>query len=251
MAFGPTTDAKEVVEAFKDQVKGKTILITGPSKGSLGAEAAISLAPASPRAIFLVGRNESKIRPVIDEIGKANAGVKTYFVQADLANNDSVRNAAAEVSAKTEQVDYVLNVAGIMATRPYQASADGIEVQFAANHTGHFLLTQLLMSKLLAADHPRVVNMTSMGYTMAEVNFEDPNFQKGKTYDPWVAYAQSKTANILHAAGLTSRYQAKGLSAFAVHPGLVLESGLQNNCGVDMPLFMEGYKLAVERNGGK
>ncbi|KAI9653415.1 MAG: putative secondary metabolism biosynthetic enzyme [Bathelium mastoideum] len=251
MAFGGETNGKEVVQAFKDEVYGKTIIITGPSKGSIGAEAALSLAPASPKAIFLVGRNKGKIQPVVEEIKKVSPQIQAEFIEADLANNGSIRKAASTISAKASKIDIVLNAAGVMATRPYRASDDDIELQFAANHTGHYLLTQLLIDKLLASGHPRVVNLTSMGYTMAEVNFDDPNFQSGKTYDPWVAYGQAKTANILHAAGLTSKYKAKGLSAFAVHPGLILESGLLGNCGVDNPLFEDGYKLAVARNGGQ
>lgn len=199
----------------------------------------------------MLGRNQAKIQPVIDQIATLSPGIQVDFVKTDLANNATIRSAAATIASKVKKVDILVNAAGIMATRPYAKSADGIETQFAANHIGHFLLTELLLEKLTAAGKARVVNLTSMGYEMAEVNFDDPNFENGKTYDPWVSYGQSKTANILHARGITEKHKAQGVLACAVHPGLIPESGLQSNSGVDMPLFMEGYKLAVARNDGE
>lgn len=116
--------------------------------------------------------------PVVDEIGELNPEVKVDFVQADLASNESVRRAATKINslAGLDHVDIVINAAGNMAVRTFQASADGNELQFAANYLGHFLLTNLLLEKILAAPAPTVVNLTSMGYEMGEVNYDDPNF---------------------------------------------------------------------------
>ncbi|KAI1208435.1 putative short-chain dehydrogenase [Annulohypoxylon truncatum] len=249
--FDGNTTGKEIVTAFSSNIQGKNVLITGSSHGSLGAETAKMLASAN--RLILAGRNESKIRPVVNEIREINPGAKVTFVQVDLASNESVRRAAAEINAlpDLDRLDIVINAAGNMAVRTFQTSADGIELQFAANHLGHFLLTSLIMDKILASPAPTVVNLTSMGYELGECNFEDTNFEGGKTYNPWLAYAQAKTANILHAVGLRHKFGSKGLAAFAVHPGYVPDSPLQGNNGVDMDLMMEGYKLAVARNGGK
>ncbi|XXH02096.1 hypothetical protein Hte_008462 [Hypoxylon texense] len=224
--FNGNTTGREVVAAFANTVQGKTVLITGSSKGSLGAETVKALAPASVKRLVLVGRNEAKVTPVIDEIQELNPEVKVDFVQADLASNESVRRAAAKINslAGLDRIDIVINAAGNMAVRTFQASADGNELQFAANYLGHFLLTNLILDKILAAPFSTVVNLTSMGYEMGEVNYDDPNFDGGKTYDPWLAYAQAKTANILHAAGLRYKFGDKGLAAFAVHPGCEIDS---------------------------
>jgi NAD(P)-dependent dehydrogenase (short-subunit alcohol dehydrogenase family) len=154
-----------------------TVLITGCSAGSLGAEAAKHLAPA--KHLILVGRNETKITPVIEEIRALNPDGKTTFVQADLANNESVRQAAAKITSLVglDYINIVINAAGIMAVRNYTTSTDGIELQFAANHLGHFLLTKLILPKVLAAPTPTVVNLTSTGYELGEVKFEDINFE--------------------------------------------------------------------------
>lgn len=99
-------------------------------------------------------------------------------MQADLANNDSVRQAATKINALpgVDAINIVINAAGNMAVRNYTTSADGIELQFAANHLGHFLLTKLILPKVLAAPEPIVVNLTSTGYELGEVQFEDINF---------------------------------------------------------------------------
>ncbi|KAI0179447.1 putative short-chain dehydrogenase [Hypoxylon sp. FL1284] len=252
-SFNGNTTGKEIVEAFASTVKGKRILVTGPSEGSLGAESAKELASASPKLLILVGRSEAKIAPVISEIQQRYPSVKVEFVQADFASNESVRRAGAKINSLPglDHIDIVYNVAGVMAVRTFQTSVEGNELQLCANYLGHFLLTKLILDKILAAPAPVVVNVTSMGYELGEVNYEDPNFNGGRTYNPWLAYAQAKTANILHAAGLRYKYGSQGLAAFAVHPGYIPDSKLQANNGVDMDLMIEGYKLAVERNGGK
>jgi NAD(P)-dependent dehydrogenase (short-subunit alcohol dehydrogenase family) len=122
-----------------------------------------------------VGRNEAKTAPVVENIKKANSSVEVSFVQADLADNASVRKAAEKIKGITGTVDVLVNCAGIMGVREYKTSADGVEMHFAANHLGHFLLTNLLVDELAVAKG-RVVNVTSMGYMLAEVDTEDPNF---------------------------------------------------------------------------
>ena len=179
----------EVVEAFADQVKGKTskstpqvtlysiltatVVITGPSAASLGAETAKALAKASPAEIILVGRSESKINPVIKEIAEINPEIKARFVQCDLSNNDSVRKAAEEITTSVSKIDILNNSAGVMAIADYQKSVSGIEMQFAANHIGHFLLTNLLVSKM--GKGSRIVTLTSTGFALSDVR-DDYNF---------------------------------------------------------------------------
>lgn len=148
-------------------------MITGPSAASLGAETAKALAKASPAELILVGRSKSKIDPVIKEIAEINPGIKARFVQCDLSNNASVRKAAKEITGSVAKIDILNNSAGVMAIADYQKSVDGIEMQFAANHIGHFLLTNLLVSKM--GKGSRIVTLTSTGFALSDVR-DDYNF---------------------------------------------------------------------------
>ena len=136
----------------------------------------MSLASAEPKKIILAGRSETKIKPVIDQIKSINSRVDISFVKLDLSDNDSVRRAAQEIDKNIETLDVLINCAGVMAIKTYTTSVDGFEMHLASNHLGHFLLTNLLMSKLIAAKGV-VINVSSTGYTLAEVDFEDPSFQ--------------------------------------------------------------------------
>ena len=178
------------------------VLITGPSEGGVGSQTAIFLAAGKPKEIILAGRNRNKIQPVIQHIQESHPNVKTTFVQLDLADLSSVRKAAKEIGEKIEKLDALINNAGsewafsaflvrrgqpvlirmlVMAVKDYETTKDGIEMQFGANHVGHFLLTNLLMPKLIAAGGgARVVNVSSFGYLAGGVRFNDPNFQVSK-----------------------------------------------------------------------
>jgi NAD(P)-dependent dehydrogenase (short-subunit alcohol dehydrogenase family) len=98
-------------------------------------------------------------------------------VELDLSDLSSVRKAALLISEKVEKLDILINNAGIMAVKEYRESKEGIEMQFVANHVGHFLLTNLLMKKILAAEEARIVNVSSGGYVCSGVRFEDWNFK--------------------------------------------------------------------------
>ncbi|EGN92743.1 hypothetical protein SERLA73DRAFT_79315 [Serpula lacrymans var. lacrymans S7.3] len=221
-----STTGDEVVSRFQDSIKGKTIVITGPGQGGIGSETAVALAAAAPALLILTGRTESKITPVILEIESKNSAVKVQFVKLDLSSQASVRSAAAVINESVEKIDILINNAGIMAC-PYEKSVDGIELQFATNHIGHFLLTKLVMQKILnAGPGSRIVNVSSVGHRMAGVRFDDYNFQDGKAYSEWEAYGQSKTANILFTYSLAKKLGGKGVFAYSLHPGSI-RSGLQ------------------------
>jgi NAD(P)-dependent dehydrogenase (short-subunit alcohol dehydrogenase family) len=109
-----------------------------------------------------------------------------------------------------------------MAT-PYAKTVDGIESQFGTNHIGHFLLTNLLMGKILAAaPGARIVNVSSSAHQPGVIRFEDWNFSDGKAYNPWEGYAQSKMANILFTESLAEKLGPKGVFSYSLHPGCML-----------------------------
>lgn len=175
MPFSSTTTGKEVVKAFASEADGKVIVITGASKGGLGAETALSLAAANPKKIILTGRSEGKIAPVLEQIKQMNPNIETQFITLELGNQQSVRKAAAEINASVSKIDILINNAGIMAVEKYTKTEDGVESQFGCNHVGPFLFTNLLADKL--GENSRVINVTSMGYELSGIRFDDWNFQ--------------------------------------------------------------------------
>ncbi|KAF5010437.1 hypothetical protein FDECE_3406 [Fusarium decemcellulare] len=253
--FDGYSTSREVVDALASQVQGRPIVITGAGQPSIGSSMATTLAHASPAHIIVASRTASKVEPVLDQIKKTNPAVKAAFVQIDLGDHESVRNAANEILAATgSKIGLLINSAGNMAIKKYDVDKQGIETQFSANHVGHFLLTNLLMPALLAAAAEdkergaRIVNLTSLGYRISPVIFDDYNFSDGKTYDHWTAYGQAKTANILFAYGITARLKARGVTAFAAHPGSNIDTNLGSH------LSMEDYgaiPAIAKRNTGK
>ncbi|KAK6381663.1 hypothetical protein LTS17_004722 [Exophiala oligosperma] len=198
------------------------VVITGPSWESIGSETAIALAKGGPSMMALLGRDIEKIKPVMDKIHNINPEIVTKFVQIHLDSLNSVRHAAQQILNDTSipKIHVLINNAGIMAC-PYSKTEDGIERQFATNHVGHFLLTNLLMPKILAASpDARVVNVASYGNVLSNV-LDDPSFNDGKDYVPFLSYGQSKAANVLMAVALNKMLRGKGLKAFALCPGSV------------------------------
>jgi len=201
--------AEEVVAGL--DLRGKTIVVTGVSSG-LGVETARVLAKAGARVIG-AARDLDKARAAL-----ASADVE--LVRLDLTSLASVRECAAEIDARAPSLAALVNNAGIMAC-PLGRTRDGFELQFGTNHLGHFLLTGLLVPKLIAGSPSRIVCVSSRGHMIAGVNLDDPNY-KTATYDPWDAYGRSKSANVLHAVALDGRLRARGVRANAVHPGGIM-----------------------------
>ncbi|MDP7725241.1 oxidoreductase [Mycobacterium sp. TY814] len=183
---------------------GRTVVITGANSG-LGEVTARELAGRGATVIMAV-RNTAKGE-------KAAAGIRGLVqVRAlDLQDLSSVREFAEGV----ESADVLINNAGIMAV-PYSLTVDGFESQIGTNHLGHFALTNLLLPKL----SDRVVTVSSMAHWPGRIDLADLNY-KNRRYSPWLAYAQSKLANLLFTSELQRRLDRAGssLRALAAHPG--------------------------------
>lgn len=252
--YTSTTEGNTIVSDFPSQVKGKTFLITGPSEGGIGAETAISLAHGSPSTIILLGRSLPKIQPTIEAIHNINPSVRTKFIPVNLDSLVSVRTAAALIleDAEIPVIDVIINNAAIMAC-PYSVTEDGFESQFATNHLSHFLLTNLIMPKILLSASKRIVNVSSWGHVRSPIRFHDLDFSKGENYDVWEAYGQAKTANILFSVGLNQKLGEKGIKAFSLHPGSIV-SGLQKFMTDEMRdegmrhLLDMGYEVPVRKS---
>lgn len=175
--FQERSHASELVTCYASSIKGKIILTTGVTPGSIGASYVEALAAASPALLILVGRNSSKLEKEATIIEAEHPEVLTRNLVVDLASFDSVCKAAQELNSwnDVKKIDVVMNSAGIMA-HPYSLSPDGYESHFAANHLGHFLFTNLIMDKILASEAPRVVNVASDGHRLGFMRWEDLNF---------------------------------------------------------------------------
>jgi NAD(P)-dependent dehydrogenase (short-subunit alcohol dehydrogenase family) len=196
--------------------RGRTALVTGVSVGGLGYYTARELARAGARVV-LAGRNADKLADTEASLLAEVPAAALEPLVVDLADLSSVQSAAAEAAAYGS-LDLLVNNAGIMAT-PYHRTVDGFESQLATNHFGPFLLTGLLMPQL--ASGGRVVTVSSLMHRFArKPPLGDPH-TKAKPYLRWVAYSQTKLANLLFTFELDRRLRESGrpVSAHAAHPG--------------------------------
>jgi NAD(P)-dependent dehydrogenase (short-subunit alcohol dehydrogenase family) len=195
-----------------------TILITGATSG-IGLEAAVAFARQGNRVV-LVGRNQRKINSAVDEV-KRRAGVAaapdSWF--CDFGSQLQIRKLASEVLAKYNRLDVLMNNAGL-AMRRREVTEDGIERDFAVNHLGPFLLTNLLLDLLVRSAPARVVNVASIEHYDATMDLEDLGFERGG-WGMAKAYRRSKLGNVLFTRALAKRLEGKGVTVNAVHPGAV------------------------------
>ena len=215
---------KWTIENISDQ-SGKTVIVTGANSG-IGYEAARALA-FKGATVIMACRSLEKGEKAADRIRQEKPQGKVILKELDLADLSSVRKFADEFLAEYKQLDILINNAGVMAI-PYRKTKDGFEMQFGTNHLGHFALTGLLIDILKNTTKSRVVTVSSFAHLMGRVNFDDLNSEKG--YQKWLAYGQSKLANLLFAYELQRRSSKNGNNplSIAVHPGYAA-TNLQNS----------------------
>ncbi|KAJ5542472.1 hypothetical protein N7535_004893 [Penicillium sp. DV-2018c] len=248
--YNTNTTTTELVTDYASLVKGKVILSTGVTPGSLGGAFVQSIAKANPACLILAGRNLGKLDHCVADIKAENPSLKVITVQVDLGSLASVRNAGEHINANAEipVIDVLVNNAGIMAVD--YALTDGVESQFATNHLGPFLFTNLVMGKVLKSGSPRIVMVSSDGHRLSPIRFDDYNFDGGKTYNKWVAYGQSKTANMLMALSLSSKLGTKsGLLAFSLHPG-VINTNLGSHLDFDVDMSLQSIDRQLGNREG-
>lgn len=176
--YSPTTTASELANGLASHIKGKIILTTGVSPSTLGSSFATSIAKAQPALLIIAGRDTTKLEKVAATILEALPQVPIRVLELDLSSLAAVRDSAAKVNAWDDvpHIDVLVNNAGIMAT-DFRLSENGVESQFATNHMGHFLFTNLIMGKILAANEPRIVNVSSDGHRLSPMRWADYNFE--------------------------------------------------------------------------
>lgn len=228
--FNWHSTAEQVTEGLDGS--GLTAIVTGASSG-IGTETARVLAKRGVHVIMAV-RNVSDGTNVKDSIVSEIPSAKVDVMELDLTSMASVRKFASEFGDRDLPLNILVNNAGVMAT-PFSLSKDGIELQFATNHVGHFLLTHLLLDKMKETSRKsriegRIVNVSSEGHRFAYregVRFDKINDQA--EYNSIYAYGQSKLANILHANELCRRFKEENIdiTANSLHPGSIITNLLR------------------------
>ncbi|MFF5171962.1 SDR family NAD(P)-dependent oxidoreductase [Micromonospora sp. NPDC000089] len=208
--FDARTTAAEVVRGV--DLTGRRAIVTGGGSG-IGVETARALAAAGAEVTLAVRRPDSG-RVAAADITGTTGNERVLVAPLDLADQHSV---AAFVASWAGPLHILVNNAGIMAS-PLMRTPQGWEMQFATNHLGHFALATGLRPALAAAGGARIVSVSSSAHLRAAVDFDDTHFHR-RPYEPWTAYGQSKTANVLFAVEATRRWADDGIRTNALMPG--------------------------------
>jgi retinol dehydrogenase 12 len=197
--------------------RGQVALITGANTG-IGRCTALALAREGIQ-VFLAGKSEEKTQPVIDQIYQETGQRLATWLPLDLADFASVRHCADLFLATDLHLNLLINNAGLGGVKGL--TRDGFEMAFGVNHLGHFLLTQLLLPRLLISKPARIVTVASRAHRLARGIPWESLRQPGKSLGGIQEYAVSKLCNLLFSAELSMKLADNGLSTYAVHPGVV------------------------------
>jgi len=221
----------------------KTILITGANSG-IGRSAAEQLARMDAHVI-LACRDQEKADAARQQIIQVTGSENVETVHLDLESFDSVRQCAKAISDRFEQLDVLVNNAGVMPLRAYQ-SPHGFEIHMAVNYLGHFLLTQLLLDKLAASTAARIVHVSSLMHRGGAIKFE--NFYAPR-FPFWpFCYNDSKLANLLFSNELARRLKGTTITSNAIHPGTVTTNIVRTFPSI-APHAMKLFALTADQGG--
>jgi NAD(P)-dependent dehydrogenase (short-subunit alcohol dehydrogenase family) len=210
--FGAQSTAAEVAAGI--DLAGRRAIVTGGASG-IGIETARALAAAGAEVTLAIRNTEAGERTAEDIVASTD-NKQVLVAPLDLADQASV---AAFTAAWAGPLHILVNNAGVMAS-PLMRTPRGWEMQFATNHLGHFALATGLHAALAAAGGARVVSVSSSGHLRSPVVFDDIHFTE-RAYEPWAAYGQSKTANVLFAVEATRRWAADGIFVNSLMPGAI------------------------------
>ncbi|TFE00763.1 SDR family oxidoreductase [Jeotgalibacillus sp. R-1-5s-1] len=194
----------------------KVALVTGANSG-MGLATTVELVKKGYHVVMMC-RNTRRGKVAWISAKEKTRSEELTLMYGDLGSLESIREFAAEFKKKFSRLDVLVNNAGVVAVKR-QLTDDGFESHLGVNHLGHFLLTNLLLDELKAADQGRVVTVSSGAHKWGRIDFDDPHFEKG--YSVAKAYGRSKLANILFTKALAKRLEGTNVTANAVHPGAV------------------------------
>ena len=226
--FGFTTTAAEVVADV--DLGGQNAIVTGGAAG-IGVETARALADAGA-SVTLAVRDPAAGARAADDITGSTGNPHVQVLELDLADLNAVGRFVSEWDGP---LHVLVNNAGIMAVPELERTPQGHELQFGTNFLGHFALTVWLHSSLAKAGGARIVSVSSSAHHLSPVDFEDIDYHH-RPYDPWSAYGQSKTADVLLAVEATKRWWGEGIVANALNPGAIATNLQQHTGGLQTPV---------------
>ena len=209
---------------YGDVMGGKLCMVTGATSG-IGKVTAWVLAQSGAEVV-VVGRNREKSEVTVDRIKQQTGNPAVEYMLADLSSQAAIRQLVEVFKSQHDRLDVLVNNAGAFFLWR-QESVDGIEMTFALNHLGYFLLTNLLLDTLKASAPARVINVSSGSHRGERINFN--HLQGKRIYSGFRAYGESKLANIYFTYELARRLEGTGITVNAMHPGFVATSIGTNN----------------------
>jgi NAD(P)-dependent dehydrogenase (short-subunit alcohol dehydrogenase family) len=230
-----------------DEMRGKTVVVTGANSG-IGLATASALAQLGAQ-VCMVCRDQERGRAALDRIKRVGGATSPDLLLADFASLESVRALAAQIRERHSRLDVLVNNAGgIFGTR--KLTQDGYEWTFQVNHLAPFLLSNLLLPLLEASAPARVVTVSSTAHRRGHLNFDD--LMGERQYSAPVAYGQSKLANILFAFQLARLLQETGVTSNCLHPGVV-HTRFANSGNLTWRLFFRyfGFLLLSPEKGAR
>jgi retinol dehydrogenase 14 len=204
------------VAAKLADMTGRVCVITGATRG-IGRATAEGLARLGATLVLVVRRREDGAA-VARELCHAHPAPPAEVVTADLASQRSIREAAEIIRAHHPVLHVLINNAGTI-PKQRETTVDGLEMQFAVNHLAYFLLTNLLLDRLVAGAPARIVNVASGAHQGGTIDFAD--LQSERRYDPVRVYGRTKLANVLFTYELARRLEGTGVTANCLHPGVI------------------------------
>lgn len=209
-------------------VQGKQVVVTGASRG-IGKATALALAKMGAHLSLFV-RNRELGEKVVEELRAVGTANRVDLFVADLSSLKEVRRVAAEYVEKHDRLDVLVNNAGAI-NMEREVTVDGYERTFATNHLAYFLLTKLLRDLLERSAPSRIVNVSSEAHRQGKLDFDNLMFER-RPYGGFAAYGTSKLANILFTRELAKKLEGTGVTANALHPGVIASGFGRNNKGV-------------------
>ncbi|OAB46107.1 SDR family oxidoreductase [Paenibacillus glacialis] len=208
-------------------MRDKIVMVTGANSG-MGLATSTELARRGARVI-MVCRSEERGKIAIEEAMRQSGSQNMELLIGDLGDLDSIRRLAAEYKSRYQVLDVLINNAGVVSLKR-KLTKHGFEMQLGINHLGHFLLTKLLLDRLMLADQGRIVNVSSGAYKVGKIHVNDPTLKK--RYNIAKGYAQSKLANILFTKQMAVKLIGTRVTANCLHPGAVVTNlGVDRNTG--------------------